>query len=180
MNWFVLTTCRKLTQRYPLSLNIVRHLSHDQTVCLLWQIKHMMAFIEQEAREKVEEIDAKVIDVCLPVSQSCGCAAVSNDWALLSYPCVDRRRKSSTLRKAAWCRLSGWKSWSITRRRRSRLNNIRKCELLVYCRQSCIVWEIWLVFGWIYRQVRGLTYNKFDQFSLDNFAFSLTLNHPVT
>lgn len=26
----------------------------------LWQIKHMMAFIEQEAREKVEEIDAKV------------------------------------------------------------------------------------------------------------------------
>lgn len=25
-----------------------------------WQIKHMMAFIEQEAKEKVEEIDAKV------------------------------------------------------------------------------------------------------------------------
>lgn len=39
----------------------------DQTtfVCVsLWQIKHMMAFIEQEAKEKVEEIDAKVIEVC--------------------------------------------------------------------------------------------------------------------
>lgn len=31
-------------------------------VCLSWQIKHMMAFIEQEANEKVEEIDAKVIE----------------------------------------------------------------------------------------------------------------------
>lgn len=28
---------------------------------LFCQIKHMMAFIEQEANEKVEEIDAKVI-----------------------------------------------------------------------------------------------------------------------
>ncbi len=30
----------------------------------------MMAFIEQEAKEKVEEIDAKVIEVYLSVSQS--------------------------------------------------------------------------------------------------------------
>lgn len=28
----------------------------------------MMAFIEQEATEKVEEIDAKVIKLCLPVN----------------------------------------------------------------------------------------------------------------
>jgi hypothetical protein len=27
----------------------------------MFQIKHMMAFIEQEANEKVEEIDAKVM-----------------------------------------------------------------------------------------------------------------------
>lgn len=30
------------------------------TVSVLLQIKHMMAFIEQEANEKAEEIDAKV------------------------------------------------------------------------------------------------------------------------
>lgn len=45
-------------------------------VCLSWQIKHMMAFIEQEAKEKVEEIDAKVIEVCQSVSLVI-CAAVS-------------------------------------------------------------------------------------------------------
>lgn len=37
----------------------------------------MMAFIEQEASEKVEEIDAKVIEECLSLVQSChfGCSA---------------------------------------------------------------------------------------------------------
>lgn len=38
----------------------------------------MMGFIEQEAREKVEEIDAKVIKGCLSVSLVICAAATSN------------------------------------------------------------------------------------------------------
>lgn len=33
---------------------------HTMGIFLLLQIKHMMAFIEQEANEKAEEIEAKV------------------------------------------------------------------------------------------------------------------------
>lgn len=33
----------------------------DNLMLFLFQIKHMVAFIEQEANEKAEEIDAKVI-----------------------------------------------------------------------------------------------------------------------
>ncbi len=50
----------------------------------------MMAFIEQEAKEKVEEIDAKVIEVYQPVSQSVSqsvslvmCAAVKVGLVIL-------------------------------------------------------------------------------------------------
>ena len=37
----------------------VRYIS-DNLIKFLFQIKHMVAFIEQEANEKAEEIDAKV------------------------------------------------------------------------------------------------------------------------
>lgn len=40
---------------------------NNSVLLFFFQIKHMMAFIEQEAKEKVEEIDAKVIVVCPPV-----------------------------------------------------------------------------------------------------------------
>lgn len=51
----------------------------ESILCLSLQIKHMMAFIEQEAKEKVEEIDAKVIEACLSVCQSVL-------WFLLQWP----------------------------------------------------------------------------------------------
>lgn len=42
------------------------HAWHSFSLCdattVLSQIEHMMAFIEQEAKEKVDEIDAKVTD----------------------------------------------------------------------------------------------------------------------
>lgn len=63
----------------------------------------MMAFIEQEANEKVEEIDAKVTEACLPVSLVAFVIVTTDLMNLLLH----RRRKSSTLRKVVWCRLSG-------------------------------------------------------------------------
>lgn len=45
----------------------------------------MMAFIEQEAKEKVEEIDAKVSVVCPPVL---GFSASSPDGLLVVFSCV--------------------------------------------------------------------------------------------
>ena len=71
-------------------LNLVRHLNLNKLfcVCPLWQIKHMMAFIEQEANEKVEEIDAKVIEVCLSVSQSCDFLLQSPVKSLVTLICL--------------------------------------------------------------------------------------------
>lgn len=50
----------------------------ESILCLSLQIKHMMAFIEQEAKEKVEEIDAKVIEACLSVSLVISAAVTGN------------------------------------------------------------------------------------------------------
>lgn len=45
---------------------------HVFTACIpiSFQIKHMMAFIEQEANEKAEEIDAKVIFIYIALNYS--------------------------------------------------------------------------------------------------------------
>lgn len=65
----------------------------------------MMAFIEQEAREKVEEIDAKVSVVVPFLGFS---ASLRNGLLVVfhvSYSCVfPRLRKNLTLRKDVWCR----------------------------------------------------------------------------
>ena len=46
----------------PTNLCLYERVMSSNTLTLhnFWQIKHMMAFIEQEASEKAEEIDAKV------------------------------------------------------------------------------------------------------------------------
>lgn len=47
---------------------------------------------------------------------------------LFNFYC--RQKKNSTLRRVALFRHRGWKSWSIMKRRRSKLNSKRKCKLL--------------------------------------------------
>lgn len=53
-------TCIKKLKLYQKNkVNCLFRLKIIVKSCLLFQIKHMMAFIEQEANEKAEEIDAK-------------------------------------------------------------------------------------------------------------------------
>lgn len=49
-------------------------------------------------------------------------------WFKLSTVSTCRPRRSSTSRRVAWSRLRGWRSWSTTRKRRSRSSSKRKCE----------------------------------------------------
>jgi hypothetical protein len=72
------------------------------------QLQHMMAFISQEANEKAEEIDAKA-------EEEFNMEKVSSQAFKLFITSVIRINF-----RAAWCNSSARKSWSTTKRRRSK------------------------------------------------------------
>lgn len=67
----------------------------------------MMAFIEQEAKEKVEEIDAKVAVVRRTLLGFACIFLPSGTFEGFSRVFFPRQRRSLTSRRDAWCRLNG-------------------------------------------------------------------------
>ncbi len=82
---------------------------------MFFKIRQMIAFIDQEANEKANEIETKVS------------IFYWFEWKIFNKLALLRLKKNLILKKVVWCSSNGWKSWSFMKRRKSRLSCREKC-----------------------------------------------------